>query len=101
MLTWLSVNPFGAFRSFNRRSTDRAAVDRELAWRALPWPAQLYVFVVIVGGLCVPVALSPRPFPNRVLLFVLLAWPALPPRGRVTLPIPKTSGSTLSVSYAA
>jgi signal transduction histidine kinase/ActR/RegA family two-component response regulator len=101
MAVWLSANPFGRFRSFNRRSTDRGVVDRELAWTTLRWPAQLYVAVVIALGVWMTVALFPSSYPQPDLFIVLLASTCLTSLWKVNLPIPKTSGSTLSVSYAA
>jgi signal transduction histidine kinase/ActR/RegA family two-component response regulator len=101
MAAWLSANPFGRFRSFNRRSTDRAGVDRELAWTKLPWPAQLYVAAVILSGIWITVALFPDSYPQPDLFIVLLASTCLTSLWKVNLPISKTSGSTLSVSYAA
>jgi len=87
---------------FNRRITDQPyAFDQRLAWLRLPWPAQLYVgTVIIVGGLTL-VATFPRTYP-RPILFVLLALSAcLTSTWKVNLPITKSSGATLSVSYAA
>jgi len=101
MAVWLSANPFGRFRSFNRRSTDRTAVDRELAFTTLPWPAQLYVAVVIVSGVWIAVALFPESYPQPDLFIALLATTCLTSLWKVNLPIANTSGSTLSVSYAA
>src|SRR5581483_7521051 len=101
MEAWLSANPFGRFRSLNRRSTDRGAVVRELAWTKLPWPAQLYVAAVILSGIWITVALFPASYPQPDLFIVLLATTCLTSLWKVNLPIPGRSGSTLSVSYAA
>ncbi|HEY7171794.1 MAG TPA: ATP-binding protein [Vicinamibacterales bacterium] len=101
MAVWPSANPFGRFRSFNRRSTDRAVLDRELLWTTLPWTAQIYVALVIIGGAWMTVALFPQSYPQPELFIVLLATTCLTSLWKVNLPIPNTSGSTLSVSYAA
>src|SRR3954468_24127853 len=97
----LPANPFRRFRPFNRRSTDHARFARELAWSALPWPAQIYVAAVILAGTWMVAVLFPRTYPQLDLFLILLASTYLPSLGKVNLPIPKRSGSTLSVSYAA
>jgi signal transduction histidine kinase/CheY-like chemotaxis protein len=101
MRVWLPANPFGRFRSFNRRSTDLTRFDRELAWSALPWPAQIYVAAVILAGTWMVAVLFPRTYPQLDLFLILLASTYLTSLWKVNLPIPKRSGSTLSVSYAA
>src|SRR3954449_4497470 len=95
----LPSNPFGRFRSFNRRSTDHARFARELGWGALPWPAQIYVAAVILAGAWVVAVRFPRTFPQLDLFLILLASPCLTSLWKVNLPIPARSGSTLSISY--
>ena len=82
------------------RFTPRAATD-PLSWRALPVGAQWYVALVIGAGLLFLAASFPAP-PDRPWLFVgLLAFSCITSAWKVNLPLPLSSGSTLSVSYAA
>jgi PAS domain S-box-containing protein len=72
-----------------------------VAWRGLPVAAQLYVGVVIGWGAWVMAGSFPG-VPERPLLFlILLAFSCLTSTWKVNLPLSLTSGSTLSVSYAA
>jgi signal transduction histidine kinase/CheY-like chemotaxis protein len=72
-----------------------------LAWRNLPRAAQIFVAAVIaVGGVCF-VALLPHDLPRPGLFAVLFAIACITSTWKVTLPIALSSGSTLSVSYAA
>ena len=70
-------------------------------WRALPLAAQLYVATVILAGAAGLVAGFPRTVPQPILFAVLTLFACLTSAWKVTLPIPVTNGSTLSVSYAA
>jgi signal transduction histidine kinase/CheY-like chemotaxis protein len=72
-----------------------------LAWTALPRVAQLYVALVIVAGTTALIAWVPRTYPRPALFVLVLAAACLTAAWKVNLPIPLTSGSTLSVSYAA
>ena len=72
-----------------------------LAWAALPRVAQLYVALVIVAGATVLVEWLPRTYPRPALFVLVLAAACLTAAWKVNLPIPLTSGSTLSVSFAA
>jgi signal transduction histidine kinase/ActR/RegA family two-component response regulator len=72
-----------------------------LGWRGLPRAAQLYVAAVIVLGAIGFVAFFPRTYPQPMLLACLLIAACVTSLWKVTLPIPLSSGSTLSVSYAA
>ena len=102
MLARLTARSFDTIGIFNRRSTDRPhASDRRLAWRGLPWHAQLYVGAVIIAGAATLVAFFPRSFPQPLLFAVLTVSACLTSAWKVNLPISKSSGSTLSVSYAA
>jgi signal transduction histidine kinase/CheY-like chemotaxis protein len=78
-----------------------AVPARDLSWHALPQAAQLYVVAVIVSGALALAALLPVTFPRPVAFTVLLVLTCLTSIWKVTLPIPLTSGSTLSVSDAA
>src|SRR5256886_4154695 len=72
-----------------------------LSWAALPPPAQLYVTSVIVGGALTFVASFPATYPQPVAFVLLVGAACLTSLWKVNLPIATTSGSTLSVSYAA
>ncbi len=72
-----------------------------LAWVQLPLAAQTYVVLVGCAGAFALVRSLPQTF-NQPLLFVgLLSAACLTSLWKVNLPLPLTSGSTLSVSYAA
>jgi signal transduction histidine kinase/ActR/RegA family two-component response regulator len=72
-----------------------------LSWRELPRAAQLYVAIVIALGAAAFAAFFPQAVPRPALFFVLLALGCVTSTWKVTLPIGLSSGSTLSVSYAA
>ena len=72
-----------------------------LAWNQLPRIAQAYVLVVAVAGAYALAQAFPRTFPEPFLFLGLLIAACLTSIWKVTLPLPLTSGSTLSVSYAA
>jgi signal transduction histidine kinase/ActR/RegA family two-component response regulator len=72
-----------------------------LLWSSLPRVAQLYVALVIVAGSTVLVTWLPRTFPRPVLFALMLMVACLTAAWKVNLPMPLTSGSTLSVSYGA
>jgi len=81
-----------------------AAVTRpanSLSWAALPSLAQSYVAAVIVAGATMFVVFFPSAYPRPVLFAALIAAACLTSLWKVNLPIATTSGSTLSVSYAA
>src|SRR6185295_7232160 len=72
-----------------------------LRWISLPHPARLYVASVIAVGACAFAAFFPLAYPHPVLFAALLVIGCLTSIWKVNLPIALTSGSTLSVSYAA
>jgi signal transduction histidine kinase/CheY-like chemotaxis protein len=82
---------------------DTVAVPRRsgLAWTQLPRIAQAYVLLVTVAGAYALVQTIPRAQPEPLLFFGLLIAACLTSIWKVTLPLPLSSGSTLSVSYAA
>jgi len=84
-------------------ATDAPAVSprSELGWRALPTIARIYIATVIATGVIAFVALFPQTFPQPLLFVLLLLWACLTSTWKVNLPIALSSGSTLSVSYAA
>ncbi|HEX4566986.1 MAG TPA: ATP-binding protein [Vicinamibacterales bacterium] len=72
-----------------------------LAWTRLPRPARLHVAIVTLAGLGVLVASFPRTPPPWGLFFFSLAASCVTSAWKINLPIPLSSGSTLSMSYAA
>ncbi len=82
-----------------------AAVARQisdpLAWHGLPRTAQAYVAAVTVLGAAVFVVALPHSYPDPILLASLLLLACVTSAWKVTLPLSLSSGSTLSVSYAA
>jgi len=72
-----------------------------LTWRELPRTAQLYVSLVILAGAVVFVQFWPDSIPKPALFAALLVIGCVMSTWKVTLPIELSSGSTLSVSYAA
>jgi len=72
-----------------------------LSWSELPRSARLYVATVIAAGTAAFAALFPHAVDRPGLFFVLLVLACLTSTWKVTLPIALSSGSTLSVSYAA
>lgn len=75
--------------------------DSELAWTAQPRAARLYVGATIVTGAIVLGAMAPTTLPDPTLFLFLLLTVAVTSAWKVNLPISLSSGSTLSVSYAA
>ncbi len=71
------------------------------AWAALPRAAQLYVALVIAIGTALMVAAFPVNIDRPVLFGALLVFSCVTSAWKVTLPLALSSGSTLSVSYAA
>ena len=75
--------------------------DSELAWRAQPRAARIYVSLVTVAGALVLGASAPQARPDPALFLFLLLTVCVTSAWKVNLPISFSSGSTLSVSYAA
>ncbi len=73
----------------------------DLSWRALPRVAQLYVVLTVIAGLVVSVETFPQTYPQPLLFAIVLLAGCVTAAWKVNLPIPLTSGSTLSVSCAA
>ncbi|HKF65014.1 MAG TPA: ATP-binding protein [Vicinamibacterales bacterium] len=71
------------------------------SWRELPRVAKLYAIIVVVTGSVVFLHFSPDSLPKPVLFATLLVIGCVMSTWKVTLPIELSSGSTLSVSYAA
>ena len=72
-----------------------------LGWHSLPPAAQLYVMIVVAAGACTAVAFAPHSRPPAGPFLALVAIACVMSTWKVNLPIPLSSGSTLSMSYAA
>jgi PAS domain S-box-containing protein len=72
-----------------------------LGFRALPRGARVYVASVIAAGASLVAAFFPLDYPHPVAFALLLAASCLTSAWKVNLPLPLSSGSTLSMSYAA
>ena len=95
-----SARVAGGLAAFTARNARRTARD-PLGWGALPRGAQWYVAFVIAAGVLVTARAFPG-LPDRPGLFLaLLAFSCITSAWKVNLPLPLSSGSTLSVSYAA
>ena len=79
----------------------RPSQDGVLAWHELPYIAQIYIVIVLVAGGLITAQVLPLALPQPVLFGALLTAACATSVWKVTLPIPLTNGSTLSVSYAA
>lgn len=71
------------------------------SWAALPRLAQIYVALVIAAGAVIVAAFFPATVSDPWLFGTLLLLSCVTSSWKVTLPLALTSGSTLSVSYAA
>ena len=72
-----------------------------LGWRSLPRGARTYAGAVIAAGTIALILFVPRTYPDPELFLFLLLVVCLTSAWKVNLPISLSSGSTLSVSYAA
>jgi signal transduction histidine kinase len=75
--------------------------DSELSWRAQPAAAKAYVSIVMIAGALTLGASAPKSIPDPALFLFLLLTVCVTSAWKVNLPIALSSGSTLSVSYAA
>jgi hypothetical protein len=82
------------------RTIKPASRDR-LEWQSLPLRAKLYVVGIVIAGIGAAVVLFPRHWPPPGLFAALVLASCLMSLWKVNLPIPLSSGSTVSVSYAA
>jgi len=78
-----------------------AAPVSGLEWQRLPRTAQLYVAFVIAAGAAAFAWFVPRSLASPSLFAFALAATCVTSAWKINLPIPLSSGSTLSVSYAA
>ncbi len=89
----------GRFHHYRDRVV--AGAEPDLAWQRLPREARAYVAAIVVAGLAAFVWLLPSAYPQPWLFTAVLAAACVTSTWKVNLPIPLTSGSTLSVSCAA
>ena len=95
-----SLRHVGGLNALLHTRPERVRRD-PLAWNALPLAAQIYVGAVMAAG-AVLIATSFPGFPSRPVLFAaLVVFSCVTSAWKVNLPLPLSSGSTLSVSYAA
>src|SRR5262245_54309242 len=73
----------------------------DLSWRSQSSFTRIYLTAVIAGGLSAVAALLPRSLPEPMLFSTLVVLTCVTSVWKVNLPIPLTSGATLSASYAA
>ena len=100
MRTLHTIERIGADRNPQTAGGAQAATPLN-RWRALPVAARIYVAAVTVAGIAAAVAFVPRTLADPLLFGALLVFACLTSAWKVTLPIPVTNGSTLSVSCAA
>jgi len=70
-------------------------------WRDLPRPAQIYVVFIVTAGAGLLALLFPRTWTDPTAFAALLCCSCVTSAWKVTLPVPRGSRATLSVSYAA
>jgi len=97
----VSDTSFGPTPAATRQASDVIERQDDLTWASLPLVAQLYVAAVFVGGAAALVAFLPTTAPQPILFAVLTVFACVTSVWKVNLPITASSGSTLSVSYAA
>jgi PAS domain S-box-containing protein len=93
--------PGSELRTGNVAVAPAEAPRNSLSWWALPQAARLYVVGVIAAGAYLMAAFFPLAYPHPALFAVLLLVSCLTSAWKVNLPLSLSSGSTLSVSYAA
>jgi signal transduction histidine kinase/CheY-like chemotaxis protein len=98
-----SSKGYGGHLPIRDLEDETVAMPRQsgLAWIQLPLAAQAYVIAVGCAGLYALVRSLPQSFPQPLLFVGLLIAACFTSLWKVNLPLPLTSGSTLSVSYAA
>lgn len=97
----ISGAPLAAAGDVMRHAPGATPPKDDLTWSALPFVAQLYVAAVLIAGAATLAAFFPRSLPQPMLFAVLTLFACVTSLWKVNLPITPTSGSTLSVSYAA
>src|SRR3954463_9055177 len=102
MRKWLCVTLLNPIIALGARPWRRAQVLRDdTGWTSLPPAAQMYVATVTLTGVVVMARFFPTTCSRPWMLASLIAFSCITSLWKVTLPLGFTSGSTLSVSYAA
>jgi PAS domain S-box-containing protein len=102
MLTWLLLRPVSILRALAEVGWfRRQSLSDRTGWNMLPRAAQAYVAVVTVAGLVLVIRFFPSSYPRLSLFTALVVFSCVTSLWKVTLPLALSSGSTLSVSYAA
>jgi PAS domain S-box-containing protein len=102
MRKWLCMTLLNPMIALVARPWRRARMLRDdTGWIALPPAAQMYVATVTLTGVVVMARFFPTTCSRPWMLASLIAFSCLTSLWKVTLPLGFTSGSTLSVSYAA
>jgi PAS domain S-box-containing protein len=102
MSNWISFALLNPMFAIAARPWRRTQSPRDhTGWNALPSGAQMYVAVVTLAGIVLLARFFPTTCSRPWMLASLIAFSCLTSLWKVTLPLALTSGSTLSVSYAA
>ena len=102
MRKWLCVTLLNPIMALGVRPWRRAqALRDDTGWTSLPPAAQMYVATVTLTGVVVMARFFPTTCSRPWMLASLIAFSCITSLWKVTLPLGFTSGSTLSVSYAA
>jgi len=102
MCNWLSFTLLNPIIAIVARPWRRAQALREdTGWIALPPAAQMYVATVTLTGVVLMARFFPTTCSRPWMLASLIGFSCITSLWKVTLPLGLTSGSTLSVSYAA
>ena len=102
MSNWLSLKPVELLKSLAGQRAPVAHTSRDhTGWKALPPAAQVYVAVVIAVGALLMGRFFPTTSSQPLMFAGLVVFSCLTSVWKVTLPLSLSSGSTLSVSYAA
>ena len=102
MRNWLSFTLLNPMIAMAARPWRRAqALRQDTGWTALPPAAQMYVAAVTLTGVVLLARFFPTACSRPWMLASLIVFSCITSLWKVTLPLGLTSGSTLSVSYAA
>jgi PAS domain S-box-containing protein len=102
MRTWVSFTLLPAMIPLITRSRRRTEpLPDRTGWNALPAAAQLYVAAVTLLGVVLMARFFPTTYSRPWMLASLIAFSCITSLWKVSLPLALSSGSTLSVSYAA
>jgi PAS domain S-box-containing protein len=99
ILSFTVVNPLTRLMAGSWRRAQSLRDD--IGWIALPPPAQMYVAAITLAGIVLMARFFPTTCSRPWMLASLIAFSCITSLWKVTLPLGLSSGSTLSVSYAA